>query len=44
VVPAEESASQNLALAAVVGLIGLLVVGAVAMLAWRRRTEPLQEK
>jgi uncharacterized protein YcnI len=44
VTPAEKSASQNLALAAVVGLIGLLVVGAVAMLAWRRRTEPLQEK
>ena len=37
VLPAEEGASQNLALAAVVGLIGVLVVGAVAMLAWRRR-------
>jgi hypothetical protein len=38
VTPAEEGASQNLALAAVVGLLGLLVVGAVAMLAWRRGT------
>jgi hypothetical protein len=37
VVPANEN-SQNLALAAVVGLVGLLVVVAVAMLAWRRRT------
>jgi hypothetical protein len=37
VVPANEN-SQNVALAAVVGLIGLLVVGAVTMLAWRRRT------
>jgi uncharacterized protein YcnI len=44
VTPAEEGASQNLALAAVVGLIGILVVGAVAMLAWRRREPPLQEK
>ena len=35
VTPAAESSSQNLALAAVVGLIGLLVVAAVAMLAWR---------
>ena len=43
VTPAEESASQNLALAAVVGLIGLLVVAAVAMLAWRRRTDSAQE-
>jgi uncharacterized protein YcnI len=37
VVPAEETSSQNLALAAVVGLMGLLVVAAVAMVAWRRR-------
>jgi uncharacterized protein YcnI len=44
VLPPEEEASQNLALAAVVGLIGLLVVGAVAMLAWRRSTGSLQEK
>ena len=44
VTPAEEGTSQNLALAAVVGLIGLLVVGAVAMLAWRRRQPSLQEK
>ena len=38
VVPAAESPSENLALAGVVGLIGLLVVAAVAMLAWRRRS------
>ena len=45
VLPPAEEASQDLALAAVVGLIGLLVVGAVAMLAWRRRTaSTLQEK
>ena len=37
VLPAAESSSQNLALAAVVGLIGLLVVAAVGVLAWRRR-------
>ena len=37
VTPAAESASQNLALAAVVGLIGILLVVAIAMLAWRRR-------
>ena len=36
VTPAAESASQNLALAAVVGLIGVLLVVAIAMLAWRR--------
>lgn len=44
VVPANEN-SENFALAAVVGLIGLLVVGVVAVLTWRRRTPPtLQEK
>jgi uncharacterized protein YcnI len=37
ILPAEETPSQNLALAGVVGLIGVLVVVAVAMLAWRRR-------
>ena len=37
ITPAAESPSQNLALAGVVGLIGVLVVVAVAMLAWRRR-------
>jgi hypothetical protein len=41
VVPPEESPSQNLALAGVVGLLGVLVVVAVAMLAWRRRSLPL---
>jgi uncharacterized protein YcnI len=37
VTPAEDTPSENLALAAVVGLIGLLLVVAVALLAWRRR-------
>jgi len=45
ITPATESSSQNLALAVVVALIGLLAVVAVAMLAWRRRTtSTLQEK
>jgi hypothetical protein len=37
ITPAEDGPSQNLALAGVVGLLGLLVVVAIAMLAWRRR-------
>jgi uncharacterized protein YcnI len=37
VTPAAQSPSENLALAGVVGLIGVLVVVAVAVLAWRRR-------
>jgi uncharacterized protein YcnI len=37
ITPAAETPSQNLALAAVVGLIGILVVAAIVMLAWRRR-------
>ena len=37
VTPADESPSENFALAAVVGLIGLLLVVAVALFAWRRR-------
>ena len=37
ITPAAESPSQNLALAGVVGLVGVLVVVAVAMLALRRR-------
>jgi hypothetical protein len=37
VTPAEESPSQNLSLAGVIGLIGALLVVAIAMLAWRRR-------
>ena len=36
ITPAAESPSQNLALAGVVGLIGLLVVAAIVMLARRR--------
>jgi hypothetical protein len=40
VVPGKSSPSQNLALAGVVGLIGVLLVVAVAMLAWRRRPLP----
>jgi uncharacterized protein YcnI len=42
VVPPEESPSQNLALAGVVGLLGVLVVVAVAMLARRRRSLPIE--
>jgi uncharacterized protein YcnI len=38
ITPAAKTPSQNLALAGVVGLIGVLVVAAVAMLAWRRRS------
>jgi hypothetical protein len=38
ITPAEESPSQNLALAGIVGLIGVLLVVAVGMLAWRRRS------
>ena len=37
VTPATDEPSQNLALAGVVGLIGLLVVAAVVLLVWRRR-------
>jgi uncharacterized protein YcnI len=37
VTPAAESPSENLALASIVGLVGVLVVIAVALLAWRRR-------
>lgn len=37
VLPANTSPSQNLQLAAVVGLIGVLVIAAVAALAWRKR-------
>jgi len=40
ILPAKASPSQNLALAGVVGLIGVLLVVAVAMLAWRRRSLP----
>ena len=38
ITPAAASPSQNLALAGIVGLIGVLVVVAIAMLAWRRRS------
>jgi uncharacterized protein YcnI len=37
VLPAAKSPRQNLALAGVVGLIGVLTVVAVGMVAWRRR-------
>jgi uncharacterized protein YcnI len=37
ITPSTESPSENLALAGVVALIGVLLVVAVAMLAWRRR-------
>jgi len=43
VTPPAQSPSQNVALAGVVGLIGVLVVAAVVMLS-RRRSPPLQEK
>ena len=42
VAPPEQSPSENLALAGIVGFIGVLVVGAVVLLVFRRRT--LQEK
>ena len=42
VTPPEQSPSQNLALAGVVGFIGVLVVVAIVILAFRRRS--LQEK
>jgi uncharacterized protein YcnI len=38
ITPAADTPSQNLALAGVVALIGVLLVVAVAMLAWRRRS------
>ncbi len=44
ITPEDESPSQNLALAGVIGLIGVLLVVAVAMLAWRRRGRTLQER
>ena len=45
ITPATESSSQNLVLIGVIVLFGLLLVVAVAMLAWRRRTSStLQEK
>jgi hypothetical protein len=40
VVPAEKSPSQNFAMAGVVGLIGVLIVVAIGMVAWRRRPLP----
>ena len=40
ILPPKATPSQNLALAGVVGLLGVLVVVAVAMLAWRRRALP----
>ena len=45
ITPEGERSSQNLALAGVVALLGVLTVVAIAMLAWRRRTNSaLQEK
>jgi hypothetical protein len=40
VLPPKASPSQNFALAGVVGLLGILIVVAVTMLAWRRRSLP----
>jgi hypothetical protein len=42
VTPAEDTPSENLVLAAVVGVIGLLLVVAVALLARRRRQPPAE--
>jgi uncharacterized protein YcnI len=44
VTPADASPSRNLALVAVFALLGLLVVAAIAVLAWRRRSGSLQER
>jgi uncharacterized protein YcnI len=44
VTPAADSPSDNLALAAAVGLAGLFLVVAIVGFAWRRRSSPLQEK
>jgi uncharacterized protein YcnI len=43
ITPAEDSPSQNLALAGVVALIGVLTIVAIAMLAWRRRASPQRD-
>jgi hypothetical protein len=40
VTPVEQSPAQNLALAGAVGLIGMLLLVAVGVLAWRRRGSP----
>jgi hypothetical protein len=42
VLPATESPSQNLALAGIVALIGVLAVVAVGMIAWRRRARAFE--
>ena len=44
VTPAEETPSQNLALAGIVGVVGLLAFAGVVALAWWRRGRSLQEK
>jgi uncharacterized protein YcnI len=45
ITPETQSSSQSLALAGVIALIGVLAVVAIAMVAWRRRTNgTLQEK
>jgi hypothetical protein len=43
VLPAEEQ-SQQLGRALVVGLVGLLVLGAIGILVWRRRGSALEER
>ena len=44
VTPAEETPSENLALAAIVGLVGLVALAGVIALTWWRRGRSLQEK
>ena len=44
VTPPEETPSENLALAAIVGLVGLVALAGVIALTWWRRRRSLQEK
>jgi uncharacterized protein YcnI len=44
VTPAAEGDSQSLALAAVIAVLGVLVVATIWAIAWRRRPRSLQEK
>jgi hypothetical protein len=44
VVPAPDNPSENLGVAVVAGIGGLLVLGLLGVLFWRRTTGPLQER